>query len=100
MVFIMIFFYDLKNLSKDYNQNNSNTLNGRAIPQSARAGPVRNSVKSVRKDRRSVRTVRDLRTPQDISFERDSTDVFKQRRAINNIMYSRRGLPTIRKSVP
>ena len=81
----------------NYNPNNSSN---RTIPQSARAGTLRRSTKSTRKDRRSVRTARDLRTPQDISFERDSVDAFKQRRAINNIMYSSRGLPSIRKSVP
>ena len=82
------------------NTRKKDDTNGRPIPQSARAGPIRGSLKSVRKDRRSVRTVRDIRTPQEFSFERDSVDAFKQRRAINNIMYTRRGLPNIRKSVP
>lgn len=70
----------------------------RGIPQSARAMPVYRPLKSTRRDRRSVRTVRDLKTPKQVISERNELDAFKQRRAINNIMYTQRILPAMKKT--
>ncbi|OHT07638.1 hypothetical protein TRFO_24134 [Tritrichomonas foetus] len=95
-----------QNMNEDYNGDNDNNMSRRMRqpPKSARAGPIGpppSARTNRQKSRRSVRTSRDLRTPRDFAFERDSADIFRQRRAINNIMYTKRSnnLPSIRKSV-
>ena len=81
--------------------NPTGTLTSRSrSPKSARAGPIMQpmSARTTRNDRRSVKSVRDLKTPHDISYEREQADLFRQRRAINNIMYTKRSLPAIKKT--